>query len=355
MAVRMEDDGKRVAGSDLLRAEMEAYKRGDMSVLAMHALTNYNSSGDYWKVILDTNGKVARVIDDGDYDHINVFDAGGKQQRSVAYTSGESLVNAILSGAEGLPSGRRGDADWERVNRAMVTSGLDWDEKSGWYAKTDQAKTESVKAIEERNGSWNIRNRLSSLKKNVEEGLTSVTTKIVNKIGDSTDKLFRRGIYGKKYNVLKNRYDAVADLPYSRDKTAWKMNEDGIFTSDSKGFNCIGFVTYMYNIEPKYDVANFEKYDQFESLDGIKSFKNLQIGDVIRWQGVEIATGEVNNHVQIYAGNGYVWESADSSMKHGVRYWEFSKMLNYYKNPKNIKQETLMIDYFRFKKEEAQK
>jgi len=39
----------------------------------------------------------------------------------------------------------------------------------------------------------------------------------------------------------------------------------------------------MYNIEPKYDVANFEKYDQFESLDGIKSFKNLQIGDVIRW------------------------------------------------------------------------
>lgn len=65
--------------------------------------------------------------------------------------------------------------------------------------------------------------------------------------------------------------------------------------------------------------------------------------------------GVRNNHIQIYAGNGYVWESADSSMKNGVRYWEFSKMLNYYKNPKNIKQETLMIDYFRFKKEEAQK
>ena len=112
----------------------------------------YDSSKDYWKVILDAHGKVARVIDDGDYDHINVFDVGGKQQRSVAYTRGESLVNAILSGAEGLPAGRRGDADWERVNRAMVTSGLDWDEKSGWYAKTDQAKADSVKAIEERNG-----------------------------------------------------------------------------------------------------------------------------------------------------------------------------------------------------------
>ena len=41
MAVRMEEDGKRVAGSDLLRAEMEAYKRGDMSALAMHVLRKY--------------------------------------------------------------------------------------------------------------------------------------------------------------------------------------------------------------------------------------------------------------------------------------------------------------------------
>nr|WP_256397994.1 NlpC/P60 family protein [Treponema sp. Marseille-Q4132] len=119
-----------------------------------------------------------------------------------------------------------------------------------------------------------------------------------------------------------------------------------MLTSDSKGFNCIGFVTYMYNIEPKYDVANFEKYDQFESLDGIKSFKNLQIGDVIRWQGVEIATGEVNNHVQIYAGNGYVWESTLSTTNQsGVRYWTLSSIRNWYRNNTTYK-----VDYFRYKK-----
>jgi len=53
MAVRMEEDGKRVAGSDLLRAEMEAYKRGDMDALLMNALTNYDSTDDYWKLMED--------------------------------------------------------------------------------------------------------------------------------------------------------------------------------------------------------------------------------------------------------------------------------------------------------------
>ena len=53
MAVRMEADGKRIAGSDLLRAEMDAYKRGDMDALLMNALTNYDSSADYWKLMED--------------------------------------------------------------------------------------------------------------------------------------------------------------------------------------------------------------------------------------------------------------------------------------------------------------
>ena len=53
MAVRMEEDGKRVAGSDLLRAEMDAYKRGDMDALLMNALTNYDSTDDYWKLMED--------------------------------------------------------------------------------------------------------------------------------------------------------------------------------------------------------------------------------------------------------------------------------------------------------------
>ena len=57
MAVRMEEDGKRIAGSDLLRAEMDAYKRGDMDALLMNALTNYDSTDDYWKLVVNKNGK----------------------------------------------------------------------------------------------------------------------------------------------------------------------------------------------------------------------------------------------------------------------------------------------------------
>ena len=62
MGVRMEADGKRVAGSDLLRAEMDAYKRGDMDALLMNALTNYDSTDDYWKLMED--GSLAYDGDD---------------------------------------------------------------------------------------------------------------------------------------------------------------------------------------------------------------------------------------------------------------------------------------------------
>ena len=53
MAVRMEADGKTVNANDVLRAEMEAYKRGDMDALLMNALTNYDSTDDYWKLMED--------------------------------------------------------------------------------------------------------------------------------------------------------------------------------------------------------------------------------------------------------------------------------------------------------------
>lgn len=55
MAVRMEDYQSYKA-QGLLGAEVEAYRKGDMTSLFMNAMANYDSSGDYWKLTVD--GKI---------------------------------------------------------------------------------------------------------------------------------------------------------------------------------------------------------------------------------------------------------------------------------------------------------
>ena len=351
MAVRMEADGKTVAGSDLLRAEMEAYKRGDMSTLAMHALTNYDSTDDYWKVTKDKKGKILKIENDNSND-ITYVDEYGYTIGTEAYKGGSKTQ--FIADKLGMSK--------EEANRMLTNAGYTYNLNTDFFEGKNAKQAFDITGLLEMNvgaekqGNWGIyvageaKQFFDTAGKKVSSGLT----RFGNKMGNTFDWIFKRGIYSKGYELLKGKYDSVEGLPYSANKSDWRMDSKSILTADSKGLNCIGFVTYMYGIEAKYSVENFEKYPDFKKLNRIKSFKNLQIGDVIRWRGV-MTDGVRNNHIQIYAGNGYVWESADSSMKNGVRYWEFSKMLNYYKNPKNIKQETLMIDYFRFKKEEAQK
>ena len=134
--------------------EVVAYMKalqGDTKALS-EVLSSYDSSADYWKVIKGKDGKVAQVIDDGDYEHLNIYGADGKQEKQVAYTKGTSLVNTILNGAEGLPAEQRGQENWDRINQVLIASGLDYEAGGrGWYAKSEAAKAERAKAIAELN------------------------------------------------------------------------------------------------------------------------------------------------------------------------------------------------------------
>ena len=94
--------------------------------------------------------KVAKVIDDGDYEHINVYDVNGKFEKRVGYQKGTSLVNAVMNAAEGLPAEKQGEPNWDRVNQVMVRSGLDYQKGTGWYAKTEEAKQAKERALAER-------------------------------------------------------------------------------------------------------------------------------------------------------------------------------------------------------------
>jgi len=134
--------------------EVVAYMKalqGDTQALS-EVLSSYDSSADYWKVIKDKDGKVAKVIDDGDYENLNIYGADGKFEKQVSYTKGTSLVNAILNAAEGMQAETRGQANWDRVNQVLIASGLDYEAGGrGWYAKSEAAKAERAKAIAERN------------------------------------------------------------------------------------------------------------------------------------------------------------------------------------------------------------
>ena len=112
MAVRMEEDGKRVAGSDLLRAEMEAYKRGDMDALLMNALTNYDSTDDYWLLKREKDGY--ELLDDGENNTLTVVGIDGKVKSKTEYADGTDIVRAIM---------RRTGWETSEISKKLSTAG----------------------------------------------------------------------------------------------------------------------------------------------------------------------------------------------------------------------------------------
>ena len=145
MAVRMEADGKRVAGSDLLRAEMEAYKRGDMDALLMNALTNYDSTDDYWKL---THG--GQLVNDGQG---WLKDENGKYinidgTRTDEPIEGKTLgARGIETGLLNLLGGTSGKAytaftpeEKAVAQQLMNKAGMQMDKNGYWYALDENKK-----------------------------------------------------------------------------------------------------------------------------------------------------------------------------------------------------------------------
>ena len=147
--------------------------------------------------------------------------------------------------------------------------------------------------------------------------------------------------------IIQNKFEAVKGKPYGTDEI-W--GDDGVVSKDSNQMNCIGFVTYVYGKKCMYGVENFDKYSGFDELTNITDVSQLQVGDVICWEGIEV-DGDVNNHAQIWAGDGMVWESAESTTypeTSCVRYERFSRLeRDWYYNPSCMKQDTVSVRYFR--------
>jgi len=124
--------GEGILGGQM-SAELAAIKSGDASRIAQ-AFAGYDSSADYWRVIKGKDGKVLKVLDDGDRNHINYVDEDGRLMRQDAF-DGKGLSTLIANSTNGKQSAKE-------INDIMWKSGLNYsnpDEDSKepphWYAR----------------------------------------------------------------------------------------------------------------------------------------------------------------------------------------------------------------------------
>ncbi|MDR0669313.1 MAG: hypothetical protein LBF95_04450, partial [Treponema sp.] len=128
MAAKMLDDGIEFTADGLIN-DMMAYlvTGGDTEAFARYVSENYDSSGDYWRIIKDKEGKVIQVLDDGMYTTATIVEANGTA------TSQDITVGSSLSGTLAALVGN--GMTKQEMNDIMVKSGLDYDsQKRIWYA-----------------------------------------------------------------------------------------------------------------------------------------------------------------------------------------------------------------------------
>ncbi|MGI5077825.1 hypothetical protein [Treponema maltophilum] len=254
MGVRMEADGKRVEANDLLRAEMDAYKRGDMDALLMNALTNYDSTDDYWKLI-------SRA--DGTHSFEAEYDKDGNLIREVTIeyqdTDGNVLGTAKPEGQEfqrglGQAASLANAFGKERVMQMLGMK--DINDLSHYDNKTlkDVLKLDDRSLmLLRRSGGVN----LESFNVGEKEILSLLGEKLLKRIGGKWD--------GKNWVGLEklSEYASLTDRKVLEGGIVAKVNEDGSFTYGTIEER-IGRDTRSYYI---YNAEKNEKRSEYGGLD----------------------------------------------------------------------------------------
>jgi len=133
MALRILAGGEKMTFNDNLMNDITAYavayNSNNMSLFNNYVDANYDSSADYWRVIMNANGSVDKILWDGDYTNATIVEADGTE-RFLPLQAGsvtQALSNAIGNGITK-----------NQVNSIMLKSGLDFNnETKQWYAKEE--------------------------------------------------------------------------------------------------------------------------------------------------------------------------------------------------------------------------
>jgi hypothetical protein len=135
MAIRMLQDTDKTGleANEMLMNDIAHYLFGGTNGFSNYVSENYDSSGDYWRILLDSAGNVTRVLYDKEYTRATIVYADGTE-RIEDFEVGESLSGSLAA----LIGNGMTQTD---MNRIMAASGLDYDKENhgGWYAAEERA------------------------------------------------------------------------------------------------------------------------------------------------------------------------------------------------------------------------
>ena len=181
MALRMIYGGyDSIQNNERLEKDINAYDKGK-EFFNNYVDNNYDSSGDYFRIYKDKDGKVTKVLDDGDIYHATIVEADGSE-RTVALQGG-SITKALsaIAGNGMTP---------EEMNKLMVESGLWYEEGKAWYAKEDRGKY-IPSEVSVNNGSGgldvsltDLREKATGLVNYAKDAVFSLAGEIKNRAGD---------------------------------------------------------------------------------------------------------------------------------------------------------------------------
>jgi len=133
MAINVLKDGmyvNAITNNDNLVTDIGNYIKGE-TAFREYADAAYDSSKDYWRVTLDENGKIAKVQDDGDKDHITIVSASGEK------TVIDRDNSITLSHQMAQINGDTSEAGKTAMNTLMWKKGLNYTDEKGWHARNE--------------------------------------------------------------------------------------------------------------------------------------------------------------------------------------------------------------------------
>jgi len=227
MALRIIAGGEKITINDNLMNDITAYavanKLGDMSLFNNYVDANYDSSADYWRVIMNANGSVDKILWDGDYTNATIVEADGTE-RFLPLQAGS--VTQALAAAIGNGITKN------QVNSIMLKSGLDFNnETKQWYAK-EEYSIYTPTQIE--------------LPQAVSNPLKNITDYIGNKAGQALDAI------SNGFNNIKNLISGLFGKGSDTNENTVNSKKGNTFTiTDSKGNDIL-----LYSSDKENHVLN---------------------------------------------------------------------------------------------------
>jgi flagellar motor component MotA len=307
MAIRMVMDGQMMAFNDNLLKDIVEYfySNGNLDLFNAYVDNNYDSSGDYWRLVKDENGKWD-WIEDGDLN----FNFDLKDMEISSVLGKRSDLAYTINMKTGIVTIKYSDMTPLFATILGINLGLQ-----------DGSKYFTTMVFNKNYALDSFVNKTLNMAETSKDIITQINKQTVM-INDLVANKIKYGFEGQQYNE-------------------WVVNEN------STTMNCVGLVSYLFQTQSLYTVANYGSNPFFERV------TTAMPGDLIAFVAYKDTDNgrEYNNHIVGWMGsygpaqgkNDQIYESAFGT---GPRFDTLQKLTNFYSKNNYVSEQYI----YRFKK-----